>query len=102
MSDTTGNVWRSAWRAIRILFAISVPVGLGGMLFEPRLILVLVGIVALMGAFMLWILRCPACGKLILSRVVSLGSRTIEVPFGLPERKCSRCGRDLTGRGDDA
>lgn len=93
-----GNVWDRAWRLIWILFAISVPVGLGGMLFDARLILVVVGLVALMAAFGLWVLRCPSCEKLILNRLVNLGGRKIEVPFGFPEKRCSRCGRDLTGR----
>jgi hypothetical protein len=92
----SGNVWAHAWRLYGISFSIAIPLGLGAMFFDARLIFVLVGFTALMSAFAQWTLRCPSCEKLVVNRVLKFGKTTIEVPWGLPEKVCSRCGKDHT------
>jgi hypothetical protein len=77
------------------MFTVSIPLALGAVSFEPRLVLVLIGVMALMAAFAMWTLRCPSCGKLVMNRAFKLRGTTLEMPLGFPERRCSKCGRDL-------
>jgi len=80
---------------IGIAYAIEIPLLMGAIWFDYRLIFVVILVAAILSFFAVWILRCPCCDKLVTNRVVRLLGMTIQVPTGFPERMCSKCGCDL-------
>jgi hypothetical protein len=62
-----------------------------------RLVFVVLLVAAGLSAFALLTLRCPSCEKLVTNRSIGFGRVAVQIPLGLPERVCSKCGHDLRG-----
>lgn len=95
MTALERNMWARAWRFIGITYTVELPLIMGAVWFDYRLIFVALLVAAGLAAVALWTLRCPACGKLVTNRFVKLAGISVQVPFGFPERRCSKCGQSL-------
>jgi hypothetical protein len=97
MMTPEANVWRKTWRFLGIAYGVEIPLMMGAVWLDYRLVFVVLLVAAGLSAFALLTLRCPSCEKLVTNRSIGFGRVAVQIPLGLPERVCSKCGHDLRG-----